>query len=50
MTQKHDISINDVAVVTIGGNEYRIHFWFITKSKVVDRMKNAHGSEKSGQI
>ena len=46
MTQQHDMSINDVAVVFIGANKYRIHFWFMTKSKVVDRMKNADRSEK----
>lgn len=31
-------SLNDVAVVTSGGNDYRIQFWFKTKSKAVDRI------------
>ena len=47
MIQK-SMSFNDVAIVTIGRNDYRIHFWGINK-KVTNRMKNANVSEKSGQ-
>ena len=45
MTQK-SMSSYDVVVVTIGENNCRIHFWFMAKSKAVDRMKNADRSEK----
>ena len=47
MIQK-SVSFNDVAIVTIGRNDYRIHFWGINK-KAMNRMKNANVSEKSGQ-
>ena len=42
-------ALNNVAVLTIGGNDYRIPFWFMTKSDVVDKMKNADLREKTGQ-
>ena len=49
MTQK-SWSFNDVATVTIRENDYWIHFWFMTKSEAMDRMKKADLSKKSGQI
>ena len=48
MTQ-NPVSFN-VAVVIIEGNDYRIHFWFRTKSKAMDSVKNADLGEKSGQL
>ena len=44
MTQK-SMSFNDIAIATIGGNDYRIHFRFMTKNKVIERMKTANLSE-----
>ena len=49
MTQK-SWSFNDVATVTIRENDYWIHFWFMTKSEAMDRMKKADLGKKSGQI
>ena len=57
MTQK-SMSINEVAVAAIGKDDHRIHFWFMTKSDTVDRMKSdavdmrkkADLSERSGQL
>ena len=49
MTQK-SLSFNDFAIDTAKGHGCRINFWFMNKSQVVDRMKNADLSEKSGQI
>ena len=40
MARKYMI-FNDFAFVTIGRNYYRINFWFITKSKIVYRIKNS---------
>ena len=48
MTRK-SISFDDVAIVTFGENDYRIHFWFMSKSEAVDRIKNTYVTEKSGQ-
>ena len=36
MTQKFK-SFNNIVIVTIG---YKTHFWLMTKSKAIDRMKN----------
>ena len=49
MTQKY-ISFGDVTVVIIERNSFRIHFWFITRSETVDRIKNTHLSEKWEQL
>ena len=38
------MSFNYNSVVTTGGNDYMIHFWFMTKIMVVD--KNNGLSEK----
>ena len=40
MTQK-STSFDDVAVVTLRGNGYRMNSWFMTKKEAVDKMKNA---------
>ena len=50
MIRKSVITFNDVAIDTFEENDCRIHFWFLTKSEAVDRMKNADLSENSGQI
>ena len=48
MTYK-PVSLNNFAIATIGRNDCKIHFWFITKS--VNRMKNIDLSEKKyGQL
>lgn len=44
------ISVEDVAIVTIRVEDNKIHFWFMTKNEVVDRMKNADLSEESGRL
>lgn len=46
MTQK-TMTFNDVPVVTIRKNDYRIHFGFMTKSKAVYIIKRDDLSEKS---
>ena len=37
---------DNVATVTAGRNDYRIHSWGITQSEAVDRMKNGDLSKK----
>ena len=41
---------NDVVIVTIGKNDYRIHFWAMTNSQAVNRLKIPDPDEKSGQL
>ena len=38
----------DIAIFTAGENNYRINSWFVTKSKAVDRIKNAKLNENNG--
>ena len=45
MTQK-SMSFSNVVIDTFGRNDRRIHFWGMTKSGTVNRMKNADLSEK----
>ena len=34
------MSFNDVAIVSIKGGDYRIHFWQMSKDDAIDIMKN----------
>ena len=47
------MSFNDVAIVSVKGNKYRIHFWQISKDNIdnIDNiMKNSNLNEKSGLL
>ena len=44
------MSLHGLAIVSVKGIDYRIKFWFITKSKTVYKIKNTDLSEKSGQL
>ena len=44
------MSLDDAAIVTVKGHNYRINLWVMTKSEAVDRMKDVDLSEKSGQL
>ena len=35
------MGFNDVAVVFVKESNYRIHFWYISKDELINRMKNA---------
>ena len=34
----NSLSFDDVEIIIVGKNDYRIHFWDITKSEVVSRI------------
>ena len=36
------INFNDFAIVSIKGSDYRIHFWYMSKSDVVNIMKKVN--------
>ena len=42
------MNINDVAIVSVKGNEYRIHFWYMSKDDTINIRKNSDLNEKSG--
>ena len=42
------ISFNDVAIVYVKGNAYRIHFWYMSKDDAVSIMNNSNLNDKKG--
>ena len=42
------MSFNDVAIVSIKGNDYRIHFWYMSKNNAIVLMTNSNFSDKNG--
>ena len=41
---------NDVAIVSIKGRDYRIHFWYKSKDDAINIMKNSDLNEKLGLL
>ena len=41
------LNFNDVAIVSIKGNDYRIHFWYISKNDAFSIMHNSNLNEKT---
>ena len=44
------INFNDVAIVSIKGNDYRIHFLYMSKDDAISIMNNSCTDEKTGSI
>ena len=40
------MNYNDVAIVSIKGNNYRIHFWYMSKGDAMSIIDNVNVSEK----
>ena len=36
------MNFNDVAIVSIKGNDYRIHFWYMRKNDAINIMKSSN--------
>ena len=34
------MNFNDVAIVSVKGSDYRIHFWYMSRNDAIDIMKN----------
>ena len=43
------LNFNDVAIVSIKGNDYRIHFWYMSKDDAIIVMNNSSLNEKMDQ-
>ena len=41
---------NDVAIVSVKGSDYRIHFWCMNKNDARNIMKYSNLNEKSGSL
>ena len=44
------INFNDVAIVSIKGIDYRIHFWYMSKDDAISIMNNSSLNEKTGLL
>ena len=42
------MSFNDIAIVFIKGNDYRIHFWYMSKNDAIVAMTNSNLKDKNG--
>ena len=40
------MSFDDVAIVSVNENNYRIHFWCMSKNDAINIMKNSNLNEK----
>ena len=41
------MSFNDVAIVSIKGNDYKIHFWYMSKNDAIVLMTNSDLKDKN---
>ena len=44
------MNFNDVAIVSVKGSDYGIHFWYMSKNDAVNIMKNSNLNEKGGSL
>ena len=42
------MNFNDIAIVSIKRNDYRIHFWYMSKDDAINKMNNPSLGEKTG--
>ena len=42
------MNFNDAAIVSIKGNDYRIHFWYMSKDDAISINNNSSLNEKTG--
>ena len=42
------MSFKNVAIVSIKGNDYRIHFWYMSKNDAIALMTNSNLTDKNG--
>ena len=43
-------NFNDVAIVSVKGSDYRIHFWYMSKDDAINIIKNFDLNRKSGLL
>ena len=44
------MNFNDFAIVSMKGNDYRIHFWYTSKDDAINIMKNSNLNKKGGLL
>ena len=44
------MSYNNIAIVYVKGNAYRIHFWYMSKNDTINIMKGSNLTDKRGVL
>ena len=44
------MSFKNFAIVSIKGNDYRIHFWYMSKNDAIALMTNSNLDDKNGVL
>ena len=44
------MNLNDAAIVSVKGSDYRLHFWYISKNDAIDIMNNSNLNSKRGAL
>ena len=44
------ISFNNIAIVYVKGNAYRIHFWYMSKDDAINIMSGSNLADKRGVL
>ena len=44
------MNFNDVTIVSVKGNDYRIHFWYVSKNYAINIMNNSNLNKKTGSL
>ena len=44
------MNFNDVAIVSIKGNDYRTNFWYVSKNDAINIMENSNLNEKTRSL
>ena len=44
------MNLNDVAIVSVNGSNYIIHFWYMSKNDAINIMRNSNLNEKSWSL
>ena len=44
------MNFNNVAIFSVKGSDYRIHFWYMRKDDVINIMKSSDLNEKTGLL
>ena len=44
------INVNDIAIISVKGGNYKIYFWYISKDDVMNAMKKSNLNEKSESL
>ena len=42
------MSFKNIAIISIKGNDYRIHFWYMSKNDAIALMTNSNLNDKNG--